>query len=244
MAIAWQPPLSGLAASFVHGDNIANLSLGTFAIKRALSFSVATVGVKAQQYVKMPTLNFSGLDPATTELTFGISFDLSSGDSLAKVKLGEFLNAEAVFALKSKAQVAFETKLTVEEFLDDYVDVPGSPQPTLAEGLADLFIPYWSDTLWQKVYGTALSLVGPIDLYSGRNDTPLANAEVVVLDESNKETTRGRTNAEGQFTTPLIVGTYRATVSLVNYHSRSLPIRVSGEGTEFRVQLMPSVDIR
>jgi len=94
------------------------------------------------------------------------------GGTEAAIQAGQLLRAGVQAGAGADVTIKAETSLRVDDFLANYVN-----QATFAEGLADVFIPYYGDTWWENLLRGVASFVPILPLEQlldiTMTDTPL-----------------------------------------------------------------------
>jgi len=163
------PGASVEAASLSTGYNLTySLATQFYTLSRAIQLSLPLIDVQAEYFASFESI--LDLSPADS-ITFGVTAAVSGGIE-AKTQIGQLFQAGASASMEGNLSITAETTISVSEFLTDYVH-----QDTLAEGLADVFIPYYGDTWWENLLVGAASFapILPLNLLLDltRTDTPL-----------------------------------------------------------------------
>ena len=143
---------------------------GNWTLARALTASIHQHEVGFEFFATVEDLIVNDQD----EVTFGIKFTGGIGPPEVKKQIEKsigpfFLEGTLGGNFDAAASITLETTLKVSEFKS----MVG--QETFAEGLADVFIPYYGDSRWENVVGIAFPAFTPIGflLNVSRPDTPL-----------------------------------------------------------------------
>jgi len=163
------PGVSQELASLGTGYNLTYSILEEdWTLSRYLAFAVVGVDISTEYFASFDSI----LSVTSSDwVTFGVSAAVSAGTNAA-IQVGQLLRAGIEEGVSGNISVTAETHLQVDDFLSNYVD-----QPSLAEGLADVFIPYYGDSWWENLLAGAASFIPILPLEQlldiTRTDTPL-----------------------------------------------------------------------
>ncbi|MCB1229514.1 MAG: LEPR-XLL domain-containing protein, partial [Verrucomicrobiae bacterium] len=193
LKFVYSPNLSAL------GTSVYDFADGKLKITRVGYVSIGLITVEVEQYVEFganPLDILNGVITENDQITIGTSFAVKP-ELVAEADAFEFFNFLADFSFGVEGVIKIETKMSIGEYLDLYV-ANDAVQESYASGLglgvypditteqafenlplfarfsiavADLMIPYYADSAWQGIYGTAFPLAIPLDLYLERPDS-------------------------------------------------------------------------
>ncbi len=135
------------AGALLGGESLA------WTLSRSVQLSLPSVTLSAEYYVSLDSI--TDIPNSSDTIRVGISAALESSATPANAAQSELerLHSKTLFRYDASIDPTIdvtlqaETTMTVGEFLSpNYMN-----QPTLAQGLADLFIPFYGDTAWQRI---------------------------------------------------------------------------------------------